>query len=136
MDIDQGHLRAFREGRGNHTAWAELGARLGVAHELAQAGIANDHIETLDRGLQALEAVHQRAYGPHPSWTLRGPEIGALDDALWLVSVQLQHCSQGELEHARQRFQRRTEQALAGNGGARVRVLFTVPKTEAAGVQA
>lgn len=121
------HLQAFRTGQGNAQSWADLAGRLNVAEALAQAGIASDHEDTFSRGQQALAAVHGRAHGPRASWTLRGPELQALDDALFLHHVQLQHCSQGELEHARQRVMRRVQQALAGNAGAGTTVLHVAP---------
>ena len=112
MRIVDANLQAFRLGHGNRSSWADLASRLNVSEALAQAGIATDHAQTFERGQQALAAVHTRAHGPAKSWTLRGPEIKALDEAVFLHRVQLQHCSQGELQQACQRVQRRSEQAL------------------------
>jgi hypothetical protein len=123
MTLVDGHMNAFRLGKGSREAWADLAGRLNVAEELARAGIASDQVDTFSAALQALAAVHKRAHGCAASWTLRGPEIAALDDGLWMHRVQLQHCSQGELEHARQRVQRRMQQALAGNVGGDTQVL-------------
>ena len=57
------------------------------------------------------------------SWTLRGPEIEALDTALWMHRVQLDHCSLGEFDKARGKVAERTRQALAGNAGPNTKVV-------------
>lgn len=123
MDIVEANLVAFRTGAGNRAAWADLAARMQVGEALACAGIASDRVQAFVDAQQALADVHQRAHGATQSWTLRGTEIAALDHAVFLHRVQLQHCSQGELEHARQLVLRRGEQALAGNAGRNVTVL-------------
>ena len=123
LDRLQARLEAFRTGHGNAEHWAALADSLNVAEGLAQLHIASDHQDTFDRGQQALAAVHGRAHGPRKSWTLRGPELQALDDALFVHGVQLQHCSQGELQQAVTNVQRRVAQALAGNAGRNVTVL-------------
>lgn len=119
----QARLDAFRTGSGNGEHWAALADSLNVAEGLAELGIAADHTDTFERGQQALAAVHGRAHGPRKSWTLRGPELQALDDALFVHGVQLQHCSQGELHKAVATVRRRMQQALKGNGGRGATVL-------------
>jgi hypothetical protein len=119
----QAHLEAFRTGAGNGEHWAALGGSLNIAEVLAELGIARDHTDTFERGQQALAAVHSRAHGPRKSWTLRGPELQALDDALFVHGVQLQHCSQGELHKAYTLVRRRVQQALKGNAGRGATVL-------------
>lgn len=119
----QAHLEAFRTGAGNGEHWAALADSLNVAEGLAELGIARDHTDTFERGQQALAAVHSRAHGPRKSWTLRGPELQALDDALFVHGVQLQHCSQGELHKACTMVRRRVQQALKGNAGRGATVL-------------
>lgn len=119
----QARLEAFRTGHGNSEHWAALADSLNVAEALAQLNIARDHEDTFERGQQALAAVHGRAHGPQKSWTLRGPELQALDDALFVHGVQLQHCSQGELHQAVTSVRRRVAAALAGNAGRGVKVL-------------
>lgn len=119
----QTRLDAFRTGRGNSEHWAALADSLNVAEALARLNIARDHEDTFERGQQALAAVHGRAHGPLRSWTLRGPELQAIDDALFVHGVQLQHCSQGELQKACTLVRRRMQQALAGNVGRNTRVL-------------
>jgi hypothetical protein len=123
LDRIQARLDAFRTGAGNSEHWAALADSLNVAEGLAELGIAGDHRETFERGQQALAAVHGRAHGPRKSWTLRGPELQALDDALFVHSVQLQHCSQGELHKAVATVRRRMQQALKGNAGRGATVL-------------
>ena len=55
-------------------------------------------------------------------WTLYGPEVRALREALWLYGVQLDHCSAGEHRRAIALVRERISQALAGNAGPRARV--------------
>ena len=121
----QASFDAFRTGCGSNDHWRHLADRLNVAEALAQMHIAGDHADTFERGQAALAAVHQRAHGAAKSWTLRGPELAALDDALFVHGVQLEHCSQGELQAAIGAVQRRVWQALQGNAGAGVLVLST-----------
>lgn len=113
----QERLDAFRTGCGNAEHWAALADSLNVAEGLAELGIAADHTDTFARGQQALADVYGRAHGPRKSWTLFGPELQALDDALFVHGVQLQHCSQGELQKAVATVRRRMYEALKGNGG-------------------
>lgn len=121
----QARLDAFRTGHGNAEHWAALADALNVAEAMTSLNIASDHIETFERGQQALAAVHGRAHGTLQSWTLRGPELQALDYALFVHSVQLRHCSQGELQQAVNRVRRRVAQDLVGNAGRGVVVLHT-----------
>lgn len=116
-------VQRFRLGQGSAPVWAALADALNVAEALAALGIASDHEDTFAKGQAALAAVHGRAWGATRSWTLRGPELQAIDDAIFVHGVQLQHCSQGELLEAVQRVERRTRQALAGNASSGVTVL-------------
>ena len=84
--------------------------------------IASDHGETWERAQEALAAVHGRARAGG-SFTLRGAELTALDDAAFVHGGQLEHCSQGELEQAIQRVKRRCAGALRGGVGRDTRVL-------------
>lgn len=125
-------LDAFRFGKAARHNWAELAARFQVGEALARAGIASDRVQAFADAQQVLIAVHQRAHGLQQSWTLRGPELAALDNAAFLHSVQLQHCSQGELARACDLVRRRGEQALAGNAGRNTTVLHVAPGAGAA----
>lgn len=114
-------FEAFRQGLGTHAAWCHMADALNVAQALAELRIAGDHATAFEAAQTALADVMER----HPGgggWVLRGAEIAALDHALWLYSVQLQHCSRGELGMAVQRTLNRMQQALHGNAppGARV----------------
>ena len=64
--------------------------------------------------MRVLAAVHERQ-AERGSWTLRGPELQALDDGLWVARVQLEHCSLGEFERARKQVAQRIRHARAGN---------------------
>lgn len=105
-------------GRGHQCAlhWASMADALNVAEQLAQRGICSDDAshDRIQAGQQALAAVHQR-HAAGGSWTLYAAERTALDDALWLHGVQLDHCSFTEYEGAITDVQNRVRQALAGN---------------------
>lgn len=118
-------MEQMRMGKGTQDTWARLGGHLNVAEALAARGIANDQVACIESAQSALAAVHGRAHGLRHSWTLRGPEIAALDEAIFISGVQLKYCSQGELAAASAEVLRRTDQALRGNAGAGVAVLST-----------
>jgi hypothetical protein len=49
------------------------------------------------------------------SWTLRAPEISALDMAVQVFRAQLLHCARGELAKAIATFTAKAQAALRGN---------------------
>lgn len=107
-------FEAFRAGQGNANAWADLADAMNVGEALAELSIAANLNTYFSQAQAALAAVHARHAGTG-SWTLRGPEITALDDAVWAATVQLQHCSQGEMHDAITTVKRRMAAALAGS---------------------
>lgn len=112
-------LHAFRSGRDCATHWCTLADALNTAEALARIGIASDP-DSRDRIADAqmvLADVHRR-HAERGSWTLRGPELQALDDGLWTHRVQLEHCSLGEFERARRETAERIRQARTGNAPA------------------
>ncbi len=115
-------LEAFRTGKATRHDWANLADAMNVAEQLSALHIASDHGETWERAQATLAAVHDRV-AAGGSFTLRGPELSALDDAVFVHGVQLEHCSQAELEQAILRVKRRVEGALQGNVGPGTRVL-------------
>jgi hypothetical protein len=114
-------LEAFRTGRGDRAAWMNLADAFNVAEVLTELAIASDHGDTFRQAQAALAAVHERVEAGG-SFTLRGPELVALDDAVFLHDVQLQHVSQGELQQAVETVKRRVSAALAGNASPRAYV--------------
>lgn len=112
---------AFRSGHGSVDAWAQLSDTFNIAAELALRQIASNHKGTFAAAGQALAAVFTRCE-QGGSWTLRGEEIAAIDLAVDVFAIQLDHCSRGELGESVTRVINRVQQARAGNAGPGVRV--------------
>ena len=113
---------AFRAGRGNRGHWLQLADGLNVAEAIAQRGtFRGDQPHAYQAGQATLAEANIR-YEHTGSWTLRGPEITALDTALHCHELQLDHISQGELHDAIQAVKRRVAGALAGSPPAGARV--------------
>lgn len=112
---------AFRAGRGNSKDWAHLVDTVNVGMELARHQIASDHKPTFEAAGQALTAVHDRQ-AITGSWTLKGTEIAALDLAVFVHGVQLQHCSRGELGKAVTTVIARVKAALSGHPAPGTRI--------------
>lgn len=111
----------LRLGQGTHACWANLADAMNVAERLAGLGIANDHAAELQAAHAALASLHARnAEGG--TWVMRGTEIAALEVALELHQIQLDHCTQGELAQAITTVQRVMSQALAGNASPRAHI--------------
>ena len=106
----------FRAGRDCANHWRTMADALNTAEMLSKAGIASDAESKarIDDAMRVLAAVHERQ-AERGSWTLRGPELQALDDGLWVARVQLEHCSLGEFERARKQVAQRIRHARAGN---------------------
>ena len=99
--VDQA-LARFRSGDDCHAQWRNMADALNTAEALARIGIASDD-DSRDRindAQQVLGDVFERQ-AQRGSWTLRGPELQALDDGLWVARIQLDHCSLREFEDAR-----------------------------------
>jgi hypothetical protein len=110
-------LEAFRSGRATLRHWCDLADACNVAEQLARQHIGGEPVvEVMLAAQQALAAVHAR-HQERGSWTLRGVELRALDDAEWLARWQLEQCSQGEIADAISTVKRRTAGALAGGVG-------------------
>ena len=92
-------FEAFRAGAGTVEHWAQLAAAINVGAVLSKRNIASNHQDTFAAGTDALRAVHDR-HAVTASWTLRGPEIAALELAVFVHKVQLDQCSRGELASA------------------------------------
>jgi hypothetical protein len=111
-------LADLRSGRGSVAAWQQLADRLNLAEALCELRIANNLADTVQSAHAALAAVIQRAQAGR-GWTLFGPEVKALDDALWIYQTQLSLCSLREHQRAEDIARNRISQALAGNASAR-----------------
>jgi hypothetical protein len=114
---------ALLRGEDARVSWRLLADAINVATALAEAGICSDaeSVALFDGGHEALGAVADRQLAGG-SWTLRAAEIAALDAAIERHAIQLDHCSRGEWEAAREKVRRRTEQALHGNAAPGVAV--------------
>jgi len=112
-------LDKFRRGIDCPDHWRSMADALNMAENLAGIGIASDEAsrQRIQAGQRVLADVAQRAFHTD-SWTLRSPELQALDDALWIHRIQLEHCSLGEYERAERATVNRVSQARAGNAPA------------------
>jgi hypothetical protein len=106
-------FEAFRAGAGTVEHWAQLADAINVGAVLSKRNIASNHQDTFAAGTDALRAVHDR-HAVTSSWTLRGPEIAALELAVFVHKVQLDQCSRGELAAAVQTVIHRVQAALRG----------------------
>lgn len=106
-------FEAFRAGAGTDDHWAQLADAIKVGAVLASRNIATNHQGTFSAGYASLVAVYER-HAAIGSWTLRGPEIAALELAVFIHKVQLDQCSRGELASAVQTVIRSVQAALRG----------------------
>lgn len=104
---------AFRTGHGTAAEWCTLADALNVGEVLTELKIGSNLRGHFAMAQAALAAVHGRKTGGG-TWTLKGPEIAVIDDAVWAAKVQLDHCSQGELADAILTVKRRARGALSG----------------------
>lgn len=125
---------SFKAGQGSMQAWLHLVDALNTSEALAQRHhIADNHIDVIRAGQDALEAVLARQ---RTSWTLRGTEIAALDEALFIWRVQLDFCSVGEIAAARAYVARRSQQVQRSANVPGMRVIGAeLPATAAGGAQ-
>lgn len=111
----QAALDAFRQGRGDRNRWCDLADACNVGEALALAHIGGQPLLPIFAAAQAaLAAVHGRQQ-QRGSWTLRGEEIHAIDEACYWHRWQLGQASQGELHDAIEAVKRRVSAALAGS---------------------
>jgi len=103
------------------TAWCSLADAFNVAEQLALRNIASDRLPEFQAAQQAMHDVYHRQ-ADRGTWAMRATELAALDFAVRLHVIQLDHCTQGELEDSIRAVQRRVAQALAGNAPKSARV--------------
>lgn len=127
-DEQREHLRPAREalaglrsGSGSLGRWRDLADALNIAEALGALSIAGNLLDDVRAGQAALSRVLDRARDT-TKWRLEHSEAIALDDALFVLRVQLEHCSAGEQRRAVDNVRNRISQALAGNGGPRVTI--------------
>lgn len=114
-------LDEFKAGRGSIEHWRTLVDAMNVGEALAERHrIASNLVEKNRAGQEALAAVYSRQ---RVSWTLRGTEIAALTDAVWLWGVQVGFASNGELDAARTYVATRSEQWRKGGSTSGIRIL-------------
>jgi len=98
-------------------AWLNLADTVNMSEAFARARIGSgpqaDEVVLLAQ--QALHAAHQR-HAESDAWALTANESEALHWLLRLHALQLGACSFGEFQAAMKSVERRTSQALAGNG--------------------
>jgi hypothetical protein len=120
----EGALLAFRRGEDCLNHWRCLVDALNVAEVLAELNICSlpENIDAIRHGLGTLALLHDQ-HTLIGSWTMRAPDVAAVDAALTIHAIQLQHCSLTEYERAISTVRRRAQQALAGNAAPGTRVL-------------
>lgn len=122
MDPAEQAVRVLQFGNFGSTSWSVLADAFNIAEALAEQGIANDHSDTIQAAQDALGELAER-FMIRQSWIAKGDELLAIKAAVFICEVQLNACSQAELERAIQRVRNRCQQALAGNAGAGVAVV-------------
>lgn len=105
--------QAMRAGRGNAAHWRELVDAVNVGTELMAYQYAHDHAATFAAAHAALAALAER-HSRTRSWTLRAPELQAIDLAVQVHRAQLMYCSRGELTKALDTVTARLQAALRG----------------------
>lgn len=115
-------LDQLRTGRGDWAAWRTLADAGNVAQALAERNIASNLLDKVHAAQAALAALADRVKAGR-SWTLRGPELTAIDDMAWVHEVQLSHATQGETAAAIQRVKRVVQGVLQGNGSPQAHIV-------------
>lgn len=114
-------LERLGRGQGSVGVWQQAADVLNIAEALCELRIANNLASTIADAQAAIAALMDRVRAGR-GWTLRGPELTALREGVWLYGVQLEHCSAGEHLQAIETVRRRIAGALAGNASPRARV--------------
>jgi hypothetical protein len=105
---------ALRAGNGSVSAWQSVADGLNLAEMLVKLRIGSNLGPDIRAGQLAMAALmHQVKAGG--GWTMRGPQLATIDNALDLYRVQLSLCSRGELREAHAMVRSRIRAALAGH---------------------
>lgn len=106
-------------------AWSDLVDVLNIAEQLCELRIAGNLLGEIMAGQSALSAqIERMGAGKGPA--LYPAEMAAIREALWVHSVQLDHCSAGEAQEAIKRVRDVCSAALKGNA-ARGVIVHTMP---------
>ncbi len=97
-------LTALREGHATRDQFDRLTQALLIADELRAHGLARDHTDTFAAAIDALAAVLARTERTGGRYIARGPELTAIDDAVFVHSVQIEHVALSEMERAQRRL--------------------------------
>ncbi len=117
-------MNELRTGKGGKEEVYSLIDAFNTGEELSVLGICSD--ETSRNMIQNGQAVLADLFQRHKergSWTLKGPEMWVLNEAIFMHGVQLEHCSLGEFTKAQKSVRDKSRQALAGNQPKGVTVL-------------
>lgn len=109
-------LEAVKHGDGRKDDLSNLIDALNTAEELSGLGICSDANSTrvIQNGHDALVRMYRR-HKERGSYEHDTDDINALDYAVFIHNVQLDHCSMGEYEKAAGAVKNKIAQALAGN---------------------
>ncbi len=117
-------MRGFdqlRRGEGSTSAWQLVADGLNLAEGLVKLRIGTNLAADIHTAHAAMAALMHRARAGQ-GWTLRGPELAAVDYGLELYRVQLSLVSRGEWRTAEEAVRSRIQAALAGRASPGVTV--------------
>ena len=97
-------LTALREGHATRDQFDRLTQALLIADDLRAHGLARDHADTFVKAIDALAAILARTDKTAGRYIARGPELTAIDDAVFVHSVQIEHAALSEMESAQRRL--------------------------------
>lgn len=104
----------LRRGAGSTPAWQLVADGLNLAEALVKLRIGTNLAEDIHAAHAAMAALMHRAKAGQ-GWTLRGPELAAVDYGLELYRMQLSLCSRGEWRTAEEAVRTRIRAALRGH---------------------
>lgn len=109
-------LDILKTGKGRKSEFMNLCDAFNTGEELAVLGICSDENSRsmLQNGQSALADLYVRQK-ERGSWTLKPGEMWALNEAIFIHGVQLEHCSLSEYTKAQQAVRNKSAQAMAGN---------------------
>jgi hypothetical protein len=127
MKIATDAFDAFKKGEDCALNWGRLVDLFNISRELCGMGLCSldDNREMVERGLAALESSLHR-FEHLGTWSLKAFEMQQIDDAIFILSVQIKHASRGEIGRANKIVSDRNQQALAGNA-AKGTIVVTAP---------
>lgn len=108
----------FRKGIDCVTNWGRMVDLFNISRELCGMGLCSleDNREMVERAFSALEAALHR-FEHLGTWTLKSFEMQHIDDAIFILRVQVEHASRGEITRANKIVAEKSRQAIAGNAG-------------------